>query len=864
MRIESYCEWMASVPVMPAAWTGPLWVAEVDATLFAISSDVPSMGEKKESYFATCPTRFSRFVQTFFPAGQAQARSESGSHFNGRYEQRQGRRNASQSAAPEIDRTSSTWSTQAIIVLAFTSGLCQASRLQVLSLDSGYANKMTEDMHAERLNITGPTPELAALREAAASPAMDSAHMSLDGHGIFAVIVFAIVMLIVIQPVRIPVPFAVSQWLQGHWKRALGQRNDEQSGPVNTVDERHRGAKPSSSEARPERHYLTLNHVSAPIVGIILLLATKTIGGEQLRLGIVGQEGVEPYDALLLFLGLAYIAVSLDATGLLRYLAFHVSIRGGRSGPRLFFMLYGFFFFLGLLVGNDAVILSGTSFLVYFTRIAGLSRPDAWIWAQFAAANIASATLVSSNLTNVVIANGFGLKFTTFSAFMALPTVASGFTAALTIRSIFVNRSQNIRGLLKEMQQKTLGRQGEMADASRSGDATTSVSELPIVDTSSRRVVPMRRTSHAASSDKFDGQASGPDDWDETEEHQQSVANDRPLASRTSNVASTTKESQTKRIVFIPPYLIPPDVNPRSALVDPFGAIYGSVVMAATLGALVGTSVAGGVKVYQVAVPGACVCLLRDLWKDLGDLRRQRSQSKTNSVEQGTSNEIELSELPQVGQDTPTLNRSNSIPDGPAPPPRLNWLARVLQWPSHISAALPTISHVAARLPLPLLPFAFGMFILDEGLAHVGFIGIMARGLGKICATGGEAGTTFFIGFLSVVLCCFGGTNIGASILLVRSIQDAGFQARLPANQANSITSAALFSLALGSNVGALGGTFAASLAGFLWRGCLRHGGITVRPGQFFVWSMLTMPLSLMAGLVVVWAQIKSGKWPTS
>lgn len=37
--------------------------------------------------------------------------------------------------------------------------------------------------------------------------------------------------------------------------------------------------------------------------------------------------------------------------------------------------------------------MSGTAFLVYFTRIAGISPPSAWIWAQFVAANICTSGL---------------------------------------------------------------------------------------------------------------------------------------------------------------------------------------------------------------------------------------------------------------------------------------------------------------------------------------------------------------------------------------------------------------------------------------------------------------------------------------
>ena len=48
----------------------------------------------------------------------------------------------------------------------------------------------------------------------------------------------------------------------------------------------------------------------------------------------------------------AYISISLDATGLFRFLAFWVASKGGSSGPRLYAYLYAFFLLCGVVVGN--------------------------------------------------------------------------------------------------------------------------------------------------------------------------------------------------------------------------------------------------------------------------------------------------------------------------------------------------------------------------------------------------------------------------------------------------------------------------------------------------------------------------------
>lgn len=643
---------------------------------------------------------------------------------------------------------------------------------------------------------------------------------SLNGHGIFAIIVFACVTLIVIYPIRIPFPFALSEWVRKQFVHETGPSSSTSSSPPpNAALSREASIISSDSLAPrndnpPKRYYFTLNHVSAPMVGILLLLATKTIGGEEIKLGIVGDEGVEPYDVLALFISLAYIAISVDATGLLRYLAFHVSLRGGRSGPRLFYLLYLFFFLLGLGVGNDPVILSGTAFLVYFTRIAGITRPDAWIWAQFAAANISSATLVSSNPTNLVIASGGKITFPIYSAFMALPTVVSGLVALITIRVGFINRSSTRKN----------------------------------------------------KSNAIDGVAvtNGNDDGD---------------------------HGLREGAVFIPPYLIPPDVDPRSALVDPIGAIFGTIVMGATLAVLIGTSVSGHVKVFQIALPGAALCLIRDAAKDAMEWKKRRDSHGEASAatpqdgiemtpQASTSREAEATQqadADSVQKEEPATAtnalqtaesrasaQSRTTPQPGSSPPKFTQrvYTATLRWRRTAIKTFPTISLVMSRLPFPLLPFAFGMFILVQSLAHVGFVNIMAGGLGKVCGSGREIGTAFFVGFLSVVLCSLGGTNIGACILLVRAFQGSSFTSRLPPAQAASIHQTALYSLALGSNIGAMGGTFAASLAGLLWRACLKQGGIHVYQRQFLLWSIFTTPLCLAVGLIVIWAQVMSGKWP--
>ncbi|WFD35667.1 hypothetical protein MCUN1_002528 [Malassezia cuniculi] len=446
------------------------------------------------------------------------------------------------------------------------------------------------------------------------------------------------------------------------------------------------------------RMYIPLTHTSAPVIGVIILLATTSIGGAELRGGIVGSDNVKPYDVLALFICLAYIAISLDSTGLLRYLACIVCQKASFDGRVFYIVLYLFLWVAGLILGNDPVILSGTPLLVYITQMAGISPPSAWVWGEFVAANVASAVLVSSNLTNIVIATGFKVSFVTYTAYMALPSLAGAVFAMLALMVFF--------SMFKS-------------------------------DTGTE---------------------------------------------------------------FIPKKITRPDINARKLLTDPMGAAFSSVVMLAVIGTLIGTSVHGGPEVYQIGVPGAVLCLIRDMIYDANNYRH-KAATEAKPVHG----------LKRIGAGA-------------------RWVYRVF----------PTAWNVLRKLPVSLLPFAFGMFILVQALEHVGFVSIMARGVARVCAHG-VAQTTFFMALLSIILCSVGGTNVGSTILLTKVMQSPAFTQAIAPSMRDSVVRSGMYATALGSNLGAMGGTFAASLAGLLWKGILVHHGIHVRVFEFFIWSIVAV-----------------------
>lgn len=129
----------------------------------------------------------------------------------------------------------------------------------------------------------------------------------------------------------------------------------------------------------------TTNYPKAPLIADLFLLAILAIGRREVHDGTIGVDNIKPIDIMVFFLTLAYIAISIDASGLIRYLAFRVLTAGQKHGRRLYFYLYTFFFVLTGCIGNDPVILSGTAFLAYMTRVSSnIERPRAWIYMQFA------------------------------------------------------------------------------------------------------------------------------------------------------------------------------------------------------------------------------------------------------------------------------------------------------------------------------------------------------------------------------------------------------------------------------------------------------------------------------------------------
>jgi Na+/H+ antiporter NhaD/arsenite permease-like protein len=167
--------------------------------------------------------------------------------------------------------------------------------------------------------------------------------------------------------------------------------------------------------------------------------------------------------------------------------------------------------------------------------------------------------------------------------------------------------------------------------------------------------------------------------------------------------------------------------RPSTALIDKSGAIFGSILLMATLGALTGTSTVG-IPVWQVAVPAAVIMLCRDLWRDWRCHRAERVRAKIQAGEQSNVSPSMGSAQPGLELQDLTLSASRSNSFSPVRHTRRQLaLSTILStWSHKFVRIFPTVHAIYRQLPLSLVPFAFLMFVLVQGLASQGWVHVFA------------------------------------------------------------------------------------------------------------------------------------------
>ena len=176
-------------------------------------------------------------------------------------------------------------------------------------------------------------------------------------------------------------------------------------------------------------------------------------------------------------------------------------------------------------------------------------------------------------------------------------------------------------------------------------------------------------------------------------------------------------------------------IEPSSVLVDKWGAIFGSALLAVTLGVLVGTSVLG-IPVWQVTVPPAVIMFIRDIVYDW-HTSRPTPQPDTIEMEQKT------------------VTSQMGVTEGVPPPPVIQNVQGFWNHltPSYITSRFPTATTVLKRLPVALVPFALLTFVLVQGLTKKGWVELFANGWAWWARHTGVVGVTAGMGIIVCILC---------------------------------------------------------------------------------------------------------------
>ncbi|KAF3807923.1 hypothetical protein GCG54_00007659 [Colletotrichum gloeosporioides] len=660
---------------------------------------------------------------------------------------------------------------------------------------------------------------------------------------------------------------------------------------------------PIRPDARPWAVIVVpLDLTTAPLLAVLLLLASTAIGKRQLLEGTIGANDISPLDILVFAFTLGYISSSIDAAGFIRYLCCKVLLRYGNVGHRLFFLLYLAMFLLGFFLGNDPVIQMGMLFMTYLTQVSkNIKHPRAWLFTQFAVANIASAALVSSSTTNVIIAQAFRIGFAEYTVNVIVPVVVTASLLwAYLLYIVFANE-----GLLPvsiRLSEMPAGAQIEVNPNLPFTTIPASPSSIlnPLLDKRSVLVglflmlatlaillsltalnlndIPVFWVSLPASflmlfwdivwgwMNRDETRTLPPGHHGEINLRQSRLqrlqTNDRGLEHAHSPQSSLSDEN----------FAISPGHHEEANSPDSY----------------VPESQSGmqqDLDVNQVQASDDADqqhCTAQESQTDTSifqqsNLGRQAELSEDfahaetiitdTAVVHSTSPEMSATTNDAVSDTRPSadpqLLQSPSVesPDSPrvthCPPTMMSVFGNTWLW---LQTTFPSTTVVLSRLPYRLLPFVLPVFILVQALVSTGWIALFASWWNAWVVKTGTTGAVAGMGFLSVLLCNhlqFAGTNVGATILLSRLLQE-WIDIRAISGVAISKRTlwGAVYALALGVNYGAFSLTFSASLGGLGWYEELKKRHIHLSQREFAGVNRPIIAASMILGCTVLLGEV--------
>jgi len=167
-----------------------------------------------------------------------------------------------------------------------------------------------------------------------------------------------------------------------------------------------------------------INITTSSLISLVLLFSFQIIDLEMIKIGVLGNNQIKPWEIIVIFFTLAYISVSLDVTGFLDYLSYKVVHKSKGDGIKLFIVFYLFACFLTIFTSNDIIILTLTPIIFYLGKHSNINIIPL-LFANFFGANTLSSLLYIGNKTNIIIGNALNLGFLEYTKIMWVPTIVA-------------------------------------------------------------------------------------------------------------------------------------------------------------------------------------------------------------------------------------------------------------------------------------------------------------------------------------------------------------------------------------------------------------------------------------------------------
>jgi arsenical pump membrane protein len=170
-------------------------------------------------------------------------------------------------------------------------------------------------------------------------------------------------------------------------------------------------------------------------VGAILVLLFGFVSPEGAVRAIVGGQS-HPWQIIVFFITFAIISTTLEDLGFFKWCAIHTTNYAKHNGLKLFNYLFVMFSVITFLTANDIVILTLTPFVLHL-GLHHNKHPKAYLFMLFFVANTGSVGHLLGNLTNIIVAQSFGISFLEFFKYMFIPMIVALVVEYIILRIYF-------------------------------------------------------------------------------------------------------------------------------------------------------------------------------------------------------------------------------------------------------------------------------------------------------------------------------------------------------------------------------------------------------------------------------------------